>query len=113
MRLFTTALLALVLVLPTWAAPRRATLELASATPLVVRGVGFGGTERVAVVAGFPGAQQIAHVTTRQNGWFTAAFNVGVAPCTALTVRAIGSLGSRAILQVQTDCKTKRRRPRR
>jgi hypothetical protein len=115
MRPFTVAVLALVLVLPSWAAPQRhASLQLASVKPLVVKGVGFGRGERVAVVASFPGEQQIVHVTARPSGRFEAGFTLVVTRCTRLTVRALGGLGSRAVLQLQPDCpkRKERRRPR-
>lgn len=109
MRLVVVTGVALALALPGWAAPpRRATLELKSVAPLVVRGAGFGRSERVAVVANVRGGQQIVSVTARQ-GRFTASFTLGVDRCKALTVRAIGSLGSRAILQRDAACREQER----
>jgi hypothetical protein len=110
MRIVATLGIALALALPGWAAPpRRATLNLTSVAPLVVRGVGFGRTEQVAVVASIPGTQQIVHVTARR-GRFAATFSLAVERCTALTVRAIGSLGSRAILQRDAGCGEREKR---
>lgn len=106
MRIVAVAGIAFALALPGWAAPpRRATLELGSVTPLVVHGVGFGRAERVAVIASYPGAQQIVNVTARQNGRFRAAFTLAVKRCTRLTVRAVGAKGSRAVLQVEPGCR--------
>jgi hypothetical protein len=103
--------LALVLALPSWAArPRRAELALTSVAPLVVRGVGFGAGERVAVIASYPGTQQIVNVTARRNGSFRAIFTLTATRCTPLTVRAIGSLRSRAILQRDPGCEREKTR---
>ncbi|HEY7795055.1 MAG TPA: hypothetical protein VIA10_13705 [Gaiellaceae bacterium] len=104
MRVVVTVGVALALALPGAAAPpRRATLKLDSVSPLVVRGLGFGRAERVAVVASQPGMQQIVSLTARQ-GRFTATFTQTFDRCTALTVRAIGAQGSRAILQRDGVC---------
>ena len=106
MRIIATVGVTLVLVLPGWAAPpRRATLKLTTVAPLVVHGVGFGRGERIAVIAGYPGTQQIVNVQARRNGRFSARFTLVLTRCTPLTVRAIGSLGSRAILQRDPACK--------
>lgn len=111
MRVFAAVVLALVLVLPSWAArPRRAQLDLTSVAPLVVRGIGFGAGERVAVIASYPGAQQIVNITARRNGGFRAVFTLAVTRCTPLTIRAVGGLGSRAILQAQPRCKQRGKR---
>jgi hypothetical protein len=105
MRLVAIVGIALFLALPGWAAPpRRATLKLGSVAPLVVRGVDFGAGERVAVVASLQGAQEIVNTKARRNGRFTATFKLGIQRCVPLTVRAIGSLGSRAILQRAPGC---------
>ena len=99
---------ALALALPGSAAPpRRAALQLESVSPLVVRGQNFGRVERVAVVASQRGTQQIVNLTAR-NGRFTAAFTIVVDRCKALNVRAIGSLGSRAILRRGAGCAQKK-----
>lgn len=105
MRIVATVGFALALALPGWASPpRRATLKLQSVEPLVVRGVGFGRAERVAVVARYPGAQQIVTLTARHNGQFIATFTLEVTQCTPLTIRAIGARGSRAVLQREPGC---------
>ena len=104
MRVVVTVGVALALALPGAAAPpRRATLQLESVSPLVVRGQSFGRSERVAVVASQRGRQQIVNLTAR-GGRFTAAFTLVVDRCKPLNVRAIGSLGSRAILQRDGSC---------
>ena len=118
MRVFAAAVvLVLVLAVPSWGAqPPRASLKLVSVAPLVVGGTGFGPGEHVTVIASVPGNQQIIEVDARRNGRFAARFALRLERCSMLTVRAIGGLGSRAILQVKPDCrrdrtKTPRRRP--
>ena len=104
------AVFVLVLALPSWGAqPRRATLKLGSVAPLVVRGIGFGAGEHVVVTAAVPGEQRILDVEARRNGRFAVTFPLRLRRCTPLTVRAIGALGSRAILQVKPGCKSGRR----
>ncbi len=106
MRVIGVAVLVLVLALPSWAAqPRRATLKLDSVAPLVVRGLGFGAGEHVVVIAATPDDQRIVEVDARQNGRFTVRFKLRPERCAPLTFRAIGGLGSRAILQVEQACK--------
>jgi hypothetical protein len=112
MRVIAVVGVALALALPGSAAPpRRATLKLDSVSPLVVRGAGFGRGERVAVVANQPGTQQIVNLTARR-GLFTATFTREFDRCAALTIRAIGSLGSRAILQRDGACPPPREKDR-
>jgi hypothetical protein len=111
MRAAAAAVLVLVLALPASAAPpRRATLELASLAPLVVRGRGFGRVERVALVASAPSTQRKLSVVASRNGAFTAPFGLRLGKCAAFTVRAVGVRGSRAILQVEPGCETKKPR---
>jgi hypothetical protein len=109
MRLLIVTGVALAMALPGWAAPApRAKIELRSNAPLVVHGAGFGRGERVVVIANVPGTQEIVNLTARR-GRFAATFTLSVKRCTALTVRALGSLGSRAILQRDADCGDKKR----
>ena len=113
MRFAAAVVLVLVFALPSWAAqPRRATLKLGSVAPLVVRGIGFGAGEHVAVIAAVPGDQHIVELDARRDGRFVAEFPLSLKRCAAITVRAIGTLGSRAILQVKPGC-TKGRKGRR
>jgi hypothetical protein len=111
MRVFAAAaVLMLVLAVPSWAAqPRRASLKLASVAPLVVGGTGFGAGEHVTVIAAVPGNQQIIEVDARRSGRFAARFTLRLERCSPLTVRAIGALGSRAILQVKPACARNKR----
>jgi hypothetical protein len=111
MRAAAAAILVLLLALPAAAAqPRRATLKLASAAPLVVQGYAFGGGERVVLTASGANAQRLLSVVARGNGSFTARFDLRLGPCSPFTVRAVGVRGSRAILQVEPGCDKKNKR---
>jgi hypothetical protein len=111
MRTAAAVVLVLVLALPAAAAPpKRATLQLAGLAPLAVNGRGFGKGERVVLTASAPSAQRALGVHAKRNGTFKARFDLRLGRCAPLTVRAVGSLGSRAILQVEPGCKNERRR---
>jgi len=111
MRAAAAAVLVLLLALPAAAAqPRRATLKLATLAPLVVHGRAFGKAERVVLTAAAPNAQRTLSVVARRNGSFTARFDLRLGRCTPVTVRAVGVRGSRAILQVEPGCRTRRER---
>jgi hypothetical protein len=83
--------------------PRLALVDL---TPLTVRGYSFKARERVTVTldGGKRGTKRVR--ATRQGG-FTASFSVApVIGCQTVTIRAIGSLGSRAFRQMpRPDCR--------
>jgi hypothetical protein len=97
--------IALVLALPAWGAkPRRASLELRSTNPVVVLGRGFASREPVLVTASAGNARRVIPLVTRRNGTFTARFKLRLGRCTPLTVRAVGTRGSRAILQLEPGC---------
>jgi hypothetical protein len=49
-------------------------------------------------------------VFAQRNGTFTARFALRLGRCATFTVRAVGVRGSRAILQVEPGCETKRTR---
>ena len=109
MRAAAAAVLVLLLALPAGAAqPRRATLKLDELAPLIVEGRSFGARERVVLTATAPSAQRMLGIVARRNGSFTARFALRLDQCTPLTVRAVGSRGSRAILQVEPGCKRQR-----
>jgi hypothetical protein len=111
MRAAAAAVLVLVLALPAGAAqPRRATLKLGGVAPLVVEGRSFGARERVVLTATALGAQRMLAIIARRNGSFRARFDLRLDRCSPLTVRAVGTRGSRAILQVEPGCKPKKRR---
>ena len=105
--------LMLVLAVPAQgASQRRASLSLESLAPLVVRGTQFGFRERVVVT--YLGSDQFTRTvgaSSSRNGRFEASFDVRVDRCTAFTVRASGTRGSRAVLQVEPACDKKRKGP--
>ena len=97
--------LVLVLALPAWGAkPRRAWLELRSTDPVVVVGRGFAAQEPILVSANAGNARGVVPLIARRNGTFRARFKLRLGRCTPLTVRAIGTRGSRAILQADPGC---------
>jgi hypothetical protein len=105
--------IALVLALPSWGArPRHASLHLASRSPLAVQGRGFGAGEPVSLTAATAGAVRTVRFNASREGRFRALFDLRVARCGRLLVRAIGGLGSRAVLQVEPGCKEKERKRR-
>ncbi len=106
MRAAAAAVLVLLLALPAGAAqPRRATLKLKALAPLVVEGRSFAARERVALWASASNAQRTRLAVASRNGAFTVRFDLRLGRCTALTVRAVGTRGSRSILQVEPGCK--------
>lgn len=111
MRAAGVAVLMLVFALPSWGAqPRHATLQLASRAPLTIAGRGFGAGEAVAVTAATAGTARTVGVTARRNGSFRARFELRLDRCNALVVRAAGSLGTRAVLQVEPGCTARERK---
>lgn len=79
-------------------ASRKATLRLASGTPLTVRGLYFAPRERVRLsVSG--GQQARRRVTANAVGSFVAQFAFDYDRCNRLVVLAVGSEGSRAGLK--------------
>ena len=107
------AVLMLVLAVPAQGAShRRASLKLESLAPLVVRGTQFGFRERVVVT--YLGSDQTTRTvgaSSDRNGRFEALFDVRLDRCTSFTVRASGTRGSRAVLQVEPACKQKGKGP--
>ena len=86
-------LLVLVLALPAFGAqPRRASLELRSTDPVVVLG-------RI---------RRIVPLIARRNGSFKARFRLRLGPCAPVTILAVGTRGSRAILQFEPGCRNPR-----
>jgi hypothetical protein len=102
--------LALVLALPAAGAkPQRASLQLRSTNPVVVLGRGFVAREPILVTARAENEHAIVPLVARRNGSFTARFKkLRLGPCESLTVRAIGTRGSRAILQAEPGCEDQR-----
>jgi hypothetical protein len=107
------AVLMLVLAVPAQgASQRRASLKLESLAPLVVRGTQFGFRERVVVTyVGSDQSTRTVGASSSRNGRFEASFDLRVDRCTAFTVRASGTRGSRAVLQVEPACDKKRKGP--
>jgi hypothetical protein len=97
--------LALVLTVPAWgASPRRPSLELRSIDPVVVTGRGFASGEPVLLTARAGNTGRAVPVVAKRDGTFKARFRLNLGPCARLTVRAVGTRGSRAILKVDPDC---------
>jgi hypothetical protein len=112
MRTVAAVAIALALALPSWGArPRHASLQLASRSPLAVQGRGFGAGEAVSLTAATAGAIRTIRVHASGNGRFRARFELRLPRCGQLVVRAVGALGSRAVLQVEPGC-TERGRKR-
>jgi hypothetical protein len=105
--------LMLVLAVPAQgASQRRAALKLESLAPLVVRGTQFGFREPVVVTyLGSNKSTRTVGATSTRKGRFEASFDVRLDRCTAFTVRASGTRGSRAVLQVEPACDKKRKGP--
>lgn len=103
------AALALVLLAATpatGAKPRRASLVLASISPLIVSGRSFGAGESVVLTyAGADGVSRRVRVSATRQGGFRGFFRLRLDRCDSFTVRAAGSKGSRAVLQVERSCK--------
>lgn len=87
-------------------APRRsAALKLAALTPLAVTGRNFGARETVLLSYLAPdGSSRLISVRAGKLGRFRGVFRLRVGPCEPFTVRAVGTAGSRAILQVARTC---------
>jgi hypothetical protein len=98
--------LALLLALPALGAqPRRASLELRSTSPVVVLGRGFASREPILLTATAGSIQRIVPVIARRNGSFKARFRLRLGRCAPVTILAVGTRGSRAILQVEPGCR--------
>jgi hypothetical protein len=90
------------------APPRTAGLKLASLAPLAVTGRNFGARETVLLIYHGPnGSSKLVSVRATKLGRFRGAFRLRVARCDSFTVRAVGTAGSRAILQVERSCEEK------
>jgi hypothetical protein len=80
-------------------------LLVAELQPLTVRGMSFKPRERVTVTLD-GGRRGVERVQANRLGRFTARFEVQVARCRTVTVRAVGSQGSRVVYQVpRPDCR--------
>jgi hypothetical protein len=103
---------ALLIALPaSGAEPRRTpTLKLASLAPLTVTGRHFGRREAVLLIfRGEKGRSRISTARTTKNGRFRAVFRIRLDRCESFVIRAAGTAGSRAVLQVERECEEKPR----
>ena len=113
MRFAAAVVLALLLATPAFGGkPRRASLELRSIDPVVVTGRGFAPGEPVLLTATAEGTGRVVPLVAKRNGTFTARFRLHLGPCAPLTVRAVGTRGSRAILKVDPGCPKPTRKDR-
>ena len=95
---------AAVLVAGAAAAPGSAKLVLVKKEPLVLRGLGFKGTQRVTVTVVVDGHKTIRRITTRAAGTFTVTFaQLAVDPC-AFEARAVSRTASVAYKAPQRLC---------
>jgi hypothetical protein len=101
MRLLLPLALIAALVLPATSIARAPHIAVADASPLTVKGAGFGSRERIRVSVSLPGSS--AHWTTASTtGAFTVRFSaVSVDSCTAFSVHAAGLRGDTAILRIR------------
>jgi hypothetical protein len=84
------------------ATTERPALRFIRIDPLIVRGLGFRSSERVAVTARVPHATRTTHVVANVDGAFRVRLGRVPAydPCAStLSVQARGSLGSRAFIR--------------
>jgi hypothetical protein len=79
-------------------------LELGSINPVVVTGRGFASGEPVLLTARSGTTGRVVPLVAKPDGTFTARFRLNLGRCALLTVRAVGTRGSRAILKVDPDC---------
>ena len=82
----------------------RPLLELEGTAPLEIAGRGFGSGEVVRLVAVTDGLQRTRTAIASAKGRLTMRFELRVRRCVELTVRAVGSLGSRAVLRRVESC---------
>ncbi len=67
--------------------------------PLTIHGIRFKARERVTLTLD-GGRSGIKHVLANRAGMFAAAFSIKLFPCRTVTIRAVGSKGSRAVRQL-------------
>jgi len=81
---------------PQISAPKMASLQVMDTTPVVVRGWGFEGRERVSVVLNAGREWESKVKMTTDAGVFRVKFADSLGSCERLSIRAWGSRGSRA-----------------
>lgn len=90
----------LVAVEVTGAATRAPSLRLLARQPLTVTGKGFGPLERVRLVASWESGKAMRRTRATHAGAFLVRFrSIRLGRCEALRVSAVGSRGSRAVLE--------------
>ncbi len=82
----------------------RPLLQLRTVAPLEVVGQGFGSGEVVRLVVVTVRLERTRTAIASSKGRLTMRFDLSVKPCAQVTVRAAGSLGSRAVLRRSTSC---------
>ena len=105
---------ALLIALPASGGPprRSPTLKLASLSPLSVTGRSFAPREGVLLILrGDGGLTRVVTTRATRSGRFRAAFRIRLGRCDSFVVRAAGTSGSRAVLQVERECPDAQRGP--
>lgn len=82
----------------------RPLLQLRTVAPLEVVGQGFGSGEVVRLVVATERLKRARTAISSAKGRLTMRFDLSVKRCAKLTVRAAGSLGSRAVLRRSNSC---------
>jgi hypothetical protein len=85
----------------------RPVLGVAGTSPFQVRGAGFGPGERVQVLLAVNGRRYVRSTVAAPDGTFRASFRAMLGPCGRFTLRAFGSMGSRALVlqrRLLPDC---------
>src|SRR3954468_3369940 len=101
MRLLLPLAVVAALLVPAASTARAPQLTVAAASPLTVKGSGFGARERIRVSVSLPGSS--AHWTTASRGGsFTVRF-MAMSPdsCTAYVLHAAGLRGDNAVLRIR------------
>ena len=85
----------------------RPMLQLRTVAPLEVVGQGFGSGEVVRLVVVTERLERTRTAIASAKGRLTMGFDLSVKRCAELTIRAAGSLGSRAMLRRSSSCARK------
>jgi len=76
----------------------RPVLGVSGTSPFEVRGAGFRSGERVQVLLAVNGSRYERSTVAARDGTFRASFRATLGPCGRFTLRAFGSMGSRALV---------------
>ena len=85
----------------------RPLLQVRTVAPLEIAGQGFGSGEVVRLVVVTGRLERTRTAIASAKGRLTMRFDLSVTRCAELTVRAAGSLGSRAVLRRSNSCARK------